>query len=172
MDSNNQTLLTVFVALTGVAVLLQAGILLGMFLVVRKSAKAILTATDDLKATVLPIVHTTHNLLERMGPQLVTVSADLADISQALRRETAATRVSVSEIMDRLNQQTKRLDQMLTGGLNYVEKAGTAIEAAVGVPVRQVNGIFAAMKAVIETYRSEVPPRRTTYSDGDKDLFI
>jgi hypothetical protein len=61
---------------------------------------------------------------------------------------------------------------MLTTGLNSVERAGLMLESAVALPVRQVNGIFAAAKAVIETYRSEIPARKPTHSSADKDLFI
>ena len=110
--------------------------------------------------------------MERLGPQLVTVSTDLADITQALRKETAATRISVSEIVERVNQQTKRLDGMLTHGLNSVEKASGVLELAVSKPVRHANGVFNAVKAVIETYRTTTPVRKTTYNGTDKDMFI
>ena len=50
---------------------------------------------------------------------------------------------------------------MLTSSLNAVDRAGNVIESAVSTPVRQANGIFAALKAVIETYRS-VDPRKSS----------
>jgi biopolymer transport protein ExbB/TolQ len=172
MDANTQTLLIVFVGLTGAAVLLQAFVLLGIFISLRKAAKSALQATEDLKATVLPMVHTTRELLDRIGPQVVTVSADVAELTRLFRKETTTAKASFSEIMDRLNKQTARLDAMLTSGLNSVERAGSLLESAVAVPVRQVTGIFNAFKAVVETYRSETPRRRQANGQEDRDLFI
>jgi len=172
MESNTQTILIVFVALTGVAVLLQACVLIAIFISLRKTAKAVLDATGDLKATVLPMVHSTRDLLERLTPQIITVSTGLSELTETLRKETAGVSFSVAEIMGRVSRQTQRLDSMLTAGLNSVERAGKVVESAVAMPVRQANGIFAAFKAVVETYRSTVPPRKAPYPDPDQDEFV
>lgn len=171
METNTQTILIVFVALTGVAVLLQAFVLLAIFLSLKKTAKSVSDASDDFKATVLPLVHSTRELMERLSPQIVTVSEGLADLTEILHKETKGVRVSVSEIMERVSRQTKRLDGMLTTGLNTVEHTAEVLETAVAKPVRQANGVFAAIKAMIETYRSPLPPRRPTY-DPENDQFV
>jgi hypothetical protein len=171
MDTNTQTILIVFVALTGVAVLLQACVLVGIYISLRKTAKSVSIVADDLKATVLPLVHSTRELMERLSPQIVTVSEGLAELTDILHKETKGVRISVSEIMERVSRQTKRLDGMLTTGLDTVERTAEVLETAVAKPVRQANGIFAAVKAIIETYRAPLPPRRPTY-DPDQDQFV
>jgi hypothetical protein len=172
MESNTQTILIIFVAFTGVAVLLQACVLFAIFISLRKTAKSVLEVTEDLRATVVPMVHSTRELLERLTPQIITVTSGLSELTETLRKETAGVSFSAAEIMGRVSRQTQRLDAMLTAGLNSVERAGQVLESAVAMPVRQVNGIFAALKAVIETYRSEVPLRRPPYPDPDQDKFI
>jgi hypothetical protein len=169
MESNTQTILIVFVAFTGAAVLLQACVLFAIFISLRKTAKAVLDATEDMKATVVPMVHSTRDLLERLTPQIITVTTGLSELTETFRKETAGVSFSVSEIMGRVSRQTQRLDSMLTTGLNSVERAGEVLESAVAMPVRQVNGILAAFKAMIETYRSPVPPRKPPYPDPDQD---
>ena len=171
METNTQTILIVFVALTGVAVLLQAFVLLAIYLSLKKTAKSVADAGEDLKTTVLPLVHSTRELMERLSPQIITVSAGLADLTEILHKETKGVRVSVSEIMERVSRQTKRLDGMLTTGLDTVERTAEVIETAVAKPVRQANGVFAAIKAIIETYRAPLPPRRPTY-DPENDQFV
>ena len=174
MESNTQTILTIFVALTGVAVLLQACVLFAIYVSLRKTAQSVQQATEDLKATLVPMVHSTRELMERITPQVVTISAGLAELTEALHKESkgvrvsvAEIRVSVAEIMERLRRQTQRLDSMLTTGLNTVEKAGSILEATVAIPVRQANGILAAVKAVIETYRSTTPRQSVRYPDPE-----
>jgi len=171
METNTLTILIVFVALTGVAVLLQAFVLLGIYLSLKKTAKSVSDVADDFKATVLPLVHSTRDLMERLSPQIVTVSEGLAEVTEILHKETKGVRVSVSEILERVSRQTKRLDSMLTAGLNTVEHTAEVLETAVAKPVRQANGVLAAIKAIVETYRAPLPPRKPTY-DPENDQFV
>jgi tetrahydromethanopterin S-methyltransferase subunit G len=165
MTSNTETLLIIFVALTGVAVLLQACVLLAIYISLKKTAKSALEASDDFKATVLPMVHSTRELVERIAPQIVTITSDLAELATVLKKEGRGVSFSAAEIMQRVGRQAERLDGMLTTGLNAVDRAGVVVESAVAAPVRQMNGILAAIKAVIETYKSDTPRRRSSPSN-------
>ena len=157
MAPHIETILTVFVAFTGIAVLLQACVLFAIFISLKKTAKTVLDSTEDFKVTVLPMVHSTRDLVERISPQVTTISAGLAELTSKIQTESHGVSVSVSEIMERVSRQTARLDHMLTGGLNTVERATEVVERSVAGPVRQVNGIMAAIRAVIDTYRTETP---------------
>jgi len=156
---DNHTLLIIFVALTGVSVLLQAIVLIGILSTVSKAARVVTESTQDLKATILPIVHSTRDLVERLSPEVTVVTAGLAELTQVVRRETKDVHFSVSEIIGRVNTQTARLDAMLTATLDVLEKTGTQLEKSIAAPVRQVNGVFAAVRAVIDTYRTTQPRR-------------
>lgn len=188
---DTQTLLIVFVGLTGMAVLLQACVLLGIFLSLRKAAKSVTDVTDDLKGTVIPLVHTSRNLMERISPQVLTISTGLAELIELVHKESSGAktsvseiRASVSEIVQRVSRQTARLDAMLTVGLDAVERTAGALETSVAAPVRQANGIVAAIKATIDTYRSwprsrpaSVPSAQPVYSnpvypDPDRDIIV
>ena len=171
----NSTWLIVFVGLTGAAVLLQACVLLGMFLALRKTAQAVTEVTSDVKATVIPLVHTTRELLERISPQIMTVSAGLAELTEVVHKETKGARVSVADITERINNQVKRIDGMLTVALDTVEKTANTIEHSVAAPVRQVNGVVAAFKAIVDTYRSSPrmqARRETPVPDPDRDVVL
>jgi hypothetical protein len=172
MTSNTETILIVFVAFTGLTFLLQACVLFAIFISLRKTAKSAMQSAEDLKATVLPMVHSARELVERISPQIITLSTDLAELTASLKKETRGVSFSVAEIMQRLSRQTERLDEMLTNGLNAVDRAGVVVEAAVAAPVRQVNGVLAAIKAIVETYRSDVPRRKTTSPNGQDGAGI
>jgi Mg2+/Co2+ transporter CorB len=168
MAWNTETLLMIFVALTGVAVLLQAFVLIAIYVSLRKAAKSAAEVSEDVKFTVLPLVHTTRELLERISPQVVTITNGLVDLTETLKREANGVTFSAHEVMQRVNEQTKRLDAMLTTGLDAVDRAGEVVESAVAAPIRQVNGILAAIKAIVASYRSNAPRPRTANSDGDR----
>jgi hypothetical protein len=166
---DTQTILIIFVGLTGFAVLLQACVLFGIFLSLRQAAKSVLQATEDLKATVVPMVHTTRELVERITPQVITISTGLSELTESLHKDSSDVRVSVGEILARINRQTERMDRMLTLGLDSVVRTGGVIEATVAAPLRQVNGVFAAAKAIVETYRSVVPRRQPIHPIPSED---
>jgi hypothetical protein len=168
MEANTQTILIVFVALTGAAVLMQALVLLGIFISLRKTAKSVAAVTEDVKTTVIPMVHTTRELLERITPQVTTISSGLAELVELVHKESSEVRVSVGEIMGRVSRQTARLDAMLTVGLDKVEQTASTLEAAAALPVRQANGIFSALKAALNAYRTTTP-RKAAYPDPDID---
>jgi hypothetical protein len=167
MALNTETLLIIFVAFTGASVLLQACVLLAIYLSLRKTAKSAMEASQDFKTTVLPMVHSTKDLVDRITPQVILISEGLAELTKTVKKETNGVSLSASEIMERVNRQTQRLDGMLTNGLDAVERAGEVVETAVAGPIRQVNGIMAAIKAMIETYRADAPPRRPVYPNAD-----
>jgi len=160
MHTDTETLLTIFVALTGVAVLLQACVLFGIFISLRKTAKSVAAVTEDLKTTVIPMIHSSRQILENITPQILSISNGLSEFTETVRRQSKGVSMSASEIMDRVNRQIQRLDGMLTVGLNAVEKAGATLESTVALPVRQANGIAAAIRAAIETYRRTPSPSR------------
>ena len=134
--------LIVFVAITGLAFLMQACMLAGILIALLKTAKKVDEISQDVKTTVLPVVHSTRDLLQKISPQVISISADIASIAKTVQGETKEVKESVNAIMDRVSRQTERLDVMLTHGLNSVEKAGSALESAVAAPVRKVNGVM------------------------------
>jgi len=162
MEANTQTILIVFVAFTALSVLLQACVLFGIYIALKKTTKTVLEVTEDLKDTVIPMVLTTREMLDRVKPQVFTITAGLAEFTETVRSETAGVTFSVVDVMQRVDRQSQRLDSMLTSTLNAIERVADILETAVAMPVRQVNGIFAAVKAVVDTYRSEGSPRRSS----------
>ena len=158
MDTN--TLLIIFVGLTGAAVLLQACVLFAIFVSLKKMAQSVMQATEDLKTTVIPMAHSTRELIDRITPQVISVSAGLADLTDLVQRESKGVRVSVSEITERISRQTARLDVILTHGLDAVEKTSSLVESTLAKPIRQANGIAAAAKAIVDTYLSYKPASR------------
>lgn len=161
---NFLTILIIFVGITGLSVLLQAFVLLGIFFSLKKTAKSVMEVTEDLKTTVVPLVQSTRQLLERVGPKVETVTTGLAELTTLAHKESKGVSVSASEILERINRQSARLDQMLTNGLDTVEKTTVVLESALATPVRQVNGILAAFKAIVDTYRSTNPRASSTAS--------
>lgn len=171
---DNNTLLLAFVAVTAVAIVLQTIILLAILVAVRKAAKAVTEDVEDLRSSVMPIIHNSRDLLARLTPKIEATMDDLSEMAHGLRIQTAEVQSSAIEIMDRLRRQTSRLDRMFTTVLDAVDRAGGFVAETVSRPMRQISGLLSSIKAIIESLRTPPPPAepRPTHSASDKDMFV
>jgi hypothetical protein len=170
----NETLTTIFIIATALAVSMQALILLGLFITVRRSVKAIHSEVEQLRTAATPILLHTRDFVTRVTPKLDAVAGDLVEMSRGLRAQTMEFQETTTEILERVHRQTGRMDTMFTSTLDKVDKASTVMNDAVTVPLKHLSGITAFAKAALESLRSTDPKPRThpTHSAADKDLFV
>ncbi|HLY43576.1 MAG TPA: hypothetical protein VKR52_20350 [Terracidiphilus sp.] len=171
--SNTQTiLLIVFVAITGLAVLLQASVLLGMFIAMRKSLKLVQENVDELRTKVLPVVTDAGDFFTRVGPKLESMATDMSSMMHDLREQGAELQESATVILEKVQRQSSRVDSMMTGFLDSVDRAGAFINDVVGAPIRQLGALAAAAKAMFGALTSRSPEPAATHASADKDLFV
>ena len=96
----------------------------------------------------------------------------MSEIAHGLRVQTDEMQTSVSELIEKVRVQTSRLDAMFTGVLDAVDRAGGFVAEAVSRPVRQLSGLVASIKAVLESLRATGEHPRQTHSADDRDMFV
>jgi hypothetical protein len=95
----------------------------------------------------MPIVHSSREFLSHIAPKIEEVVEDLAEVAYGLRMQSAET-------FEQLHRQSNRVDRMVTGALDAVDRTGNYVVGAVIRPMRQVAGVLAAIKATVESLRS------------------
>jgi methyl-accepting chemotaxis protein len=152
-----ENLLPIFVALTGAAVLLQAGLLAAMYLAMRKTSAKMEALADEVKTKALPAIDSAQALLTEMRPkveaiaeQVKTISENVADTTATVRSQIHRVDATVNEVVDRARLQVIRADDMLTRTFDRVESASEAVHKTVVSPVRQVSGIFQGLTTGLE----------------------
>jgi methyl-accepting chemotaxis protein len=197
-NSNIETLLMIFVGITAVAVLLQACVLLGIFLTVRKAVQRGQDQADDVRARLIPFLDSSKELMESgkdvvklaknliksadtliadLEPRLESAATELADMVRDVHLQANRLQASVDEVAGKARRQVDRVDQMATSTLNGLDRFGSFVNAAVNLPVRQLSGVIAAARAVLGTMRAPSPPRPRRAPQSapvaeDKDLFV
>jgi methyl-accepting chemotaxis protein len=169
---DNQTIMLAIVAVTALALLLQAFVLLAIFLTVRKAARSLKEEVRTLRAAAMPVILNTQALLTRVTPNVEATLADVAAVTHGLREHTAQVETTFKDILERLRQQSSRVDEMVSSVLDAVDRAGSFLANAVSKPARQLAGLLASFKAVIESLRSSDPALRHTRSPEDDDSFV
>jgi type IV secretory pathway VirB2 component (pilin) len=163
-----------FVAVTALAVVLQAIMLAAMFFSIRRLARRVEETTLEIRTRVAPILGRIQSIVDEVHPQLSAMVADAAHITQLARTQVQHADRVVGESLDRVRMQLVHVDQILTGALVAVEEAGTQIRRTVLGPVQSVTAVIRGIQTGLEFFRgnrrkAEAPQPAETQ---DESLFI
>ena len=167
---DSQTIQLALVAAVTVALLLQTIFLLAILSIVRKTARSLKEDVEDLRSSLMPIIYNTRDLLTRVTPQIESSMEDLAHMAHGMRRQTADLQASARDVLEHLRSQMGRVDAMVTSVLNTVDRAGVFVADTVNKPVRQLSGLLASVKAIVESLRTDESSRHAR-TPGD-DPFV
>jgi methyl-accepting chemotaxis protein len=169
-----QTAQLIFSGVAALALLLQALVLLGIFFGIRKALSSLREDFEDLRTTVTPFVKEAREVFTRVAPKIEQTTNDVAMLTQTLRTQSEDLKVASSEIIEKARRQADRIDSMTTNVLDAADRAGTFVNDAVNKPVRQISGILASIRAVVDTLRAPEPQarRRANHVPGDPEMFV
>ena len=171
---DNQTIQLAIVALVALSMLLQSVVLLAIFVILRKATRSMRDDIEDLRSSVLPVIDNVNELLARSAPKIEAAASDLAVLARNLREQTADVQTAATEILERVRRQSARVDSSLSSVFDSIDRAAGFMSGAISKPMRQLSGVLASIKAVVESLRSDThgphvpgaPPR------GDNDMFV
>lgn len=174
--TDTNTLLLVVCVIVGISALLQIGFLIGFAIMGTRALKMAKEYGDEARSLAVPALQHARELLEasksllaRLEPRLDAAATDLAEITKVAREETQKLQTSADEITERIRKQAERMDTMTTTALNSVDRVSHFLEAAVNTPVRQVTGVLAAAKAIVDSLRTPSSSRRRAPRNAHAD---
>ena len=148
----DDTLLRVFIAVTTFAVVIQAGILVGLYLSVRKSTAKMEALATEVKEKTLPTVESVQILLTEVRPKVDTIASNVAESSALVRNQLARIDATLTDALDRTRLQVIRADELLNRTMDKVEETSEMVHKTVVSPLRQVNGLMAAISTGVEVF--------------------
>ena len=169
--------LTIFIAITAAAVVLQMLILFVMCIVVFKLSARLKTVADETESRVLPLIDSARILqqevksfLETSRPKVDLILDNAAHVTTTARTDVERVQATVNDLLDRLRLQVIRADEMVTRTMDRVEETSEKVQHSVMSPVRQVSGIVQAVSVGVGTFFSNQKRRR---NGGPSDeMFI
>ena len=142
--------LTVFIALTGIAVFLQAGVLMAMYFAMRKSGERMEALASEVKTKVMPTVERAQQMMTEMGPQLEVIVDNIEGATTVIRSQIERVDATVTDAMDRARLQIIRGDELLTRTMDRVEYTSEIVQKTVVSPVRQLSGLMQGITVGLE----------------------
>jgi hypothetical protein len=147
MDDN---LLKIFIAVTTFAILIQAVILVGLFLTVIKATRKFEALATELTGKTLPTIATVQDMLVQLRPRIDVLSTNAAESSNLLRNQLARIDATLTDTLDRTRLQVIRADELLNRTMDKVEDTTEIVHKTVVSPLRQINGLMTAVTTGVE----------------------
>jgi hypothetical protein len=167
------TLVNVFIIVTAIAVVIQAGILIGLFVAVRKTSKRVESLATDVQTKALPTIETAQSMLVELRPRITDIVGNVEHSARIARAQVERLDVTVSDIVDRTRLQVIRADELVNRTMDRVEETSDLVHRTVVSPIRQLSGLMTGLSAGLEYFLGR---RRRQRGDGvgvpQDELFI
>jgi hypothetical protein len=164
-----------FVIVTALAVVLQAAILIALFLQLRRTAARVEQTLADLNARLTPILSRVQLLVEDVSPRISGIVSDASEITRLARGQAHKVDRVLTEALERLRLQLIQVDQILTGAMEAVEEAGSKLRQAVWGPMVQATALVRGIQTGLEFFRaarSGRQPVEPPSEQRDEGMFI
>ena len=170
MDSN---LLTFFVAITSIAVVIQAAILVALFLTMRNRSARALAIAEQVQSRAIPALESAQAILADAGPKIQIITNNLVEVTGTLKTEVERVDLTVADLLDRTRLQIIRADELVSRAMDRVEETTELVQHSVISPIRQISAIITGLTAGVGAFFGK---RMRTSQDGaaeqDEELFI
>ena len=168
--------LTIVIAITAAAVVLQMLILLALYLSVRKLSARLELVTDETQSRVFPLLENVKVIQEDVKvwmdtsrPKIDVILDNAAHVSTVARTDIDRVGATLNDLLDRLRLQVIRADELVTHTMDRVEETSEKVQHSVMSPVRKVSGIVQAISVGVGTFFSSQRRRNGGPSD---EMFI
>ena len=163
-----------FSIIAAIALVVQVGILIGLFLQLKRTTESINRVVNDLHTRMGPILTRTQILLDDTQPKITALVDDASHVVYLARTQAQKMDKVFSEASDRLRGQLVRADRILTGTLEAVEDAGTQMRRSFLGPVQKASAVVQGIKVGLDFLRSR-RGHKETYEERleqEDELFI
>jgi hypothetical protein len=166
---DSQTIQLIIIGVAALAVVMQAVVLIAILIAMKKAATSMHRDIQELRTSVIPLLLDSRDFFERVAPNIESTTNDVAEIVHTFREKTEAADLTVTEILEKAQLQTTRVDGMLTTALDSVEKVGVFVDKAVSKPVKQISALVAAGRAVVHSLSATAPRSHSSNGSGNHD---
>jgi len=143
-----------FSIVAAIALVVQVGILIGLFLQLRKTTESINRMVTDLHTRMGPILTRTQIMLDDTQPKISALVEDASHMVYLARVQAQKMDKVFTEASDRLRGQLVRADRILTGTLEAVEDAGAQVRRNFLGPVQKISAVVHGIKIGLDVLRS------------------
>ena len=156
--------MTLFVALTALAVMTQAAVLVAIYLTSKRLSEQVERFMKETREMMVPMKAITENLR--------TASANLVDIGLSAREQFRRVEGMVTDTGDVLHTQLERLDRVTRDVVERVNATTEIVQESVVRPAREVAAVAKGLGRGLEAFFSRRQRSTVDQAHQDEELFI
>ena len=160
-------LLTVFVALAALAMLIQAGTLLGLFLVARKLQEKVVPLIPEIEA----IIATTRRTVDNVEKHIEKIGATSSSILDVTKQQLVKVDELLTDASSRAKVQMERAELVLDDSMTRVQETVSFVQSGVVRPVREVYGVLTGIRTALAHLGRGGRPT-VDHVTSDEEMFI
>ena len=157
-------LLTLFVALTAIAVMTQAGVLVAIYLMSKRLAEQVDRFMKDTREMMLP--------MRTIAENLRTASANFVEIGLSAREQFRRVEGMVTDTGEVLHTQLERLDKVTRDVVDRINTTAEVVQESVVRPVREVSAIAKGLGRGFEALFFRRQRSTVDQAHQDEEMFI
>ena len=157
-------LLTLFVALTAIAVMTQAIVLVAIYVMSKRLSEQVERFMNETREMMAPMKGITENLR--------TASANIVEIGLSAREQFRRVESMVTDTGEVLQMQFARLDSATRDVVERVNATAQVLQDSIVRPVREVAAVAKGLGRGFETFFFRRQKKTVDQARQDEDLFI
>lgn len=160
-------LLTIFVGLASLAMIVQAAMLIGLFLAARQIQSKILSVWPQVEAA----VGVSRRTVEQVEKHIQRIGVTSIAILDVTRQQLGTINELITDASTRAKVQMERAEMVLDDSMTRVQKTVSTIQSTVLRPIREVHGILSGVRSAFSYIgRSRRPT--VDHATSDEEMFI
>jgi hypothetical protein len=157
-------LLTLFVALTAIAIVTQAGVLVGIYVMSKRLSDQVERFMKDTREMMVPIRSIAENLR--------TASANLVEIGLSARDQFRRVEAMVTDTGEALTVQLERFDRVSQNVIDRINETAEIVQDSVVRPAREVAAVAKGLSRGFGAFFFGRSRSTVDQATQDEELFI
>jgi ABC-type multidrug transport system fused ATPase/permease subunit len=167
-----ENLLTAFVGLAALAIVIQMGVLIALYVSSRKASERLQYLSKEMEENLLPVIRDTKILLAEATPKVREILENFTVLSATARQDAERISVTASEITDLVRQKMMQADELVMRTLSRVEATTENVQHAINSPIRQVSGVLTGVAAGLAEFLGSRKLQRRKNAVPRDEMFI
>lgn len=165
----------IFVVVAAVAIVIQMGLLMAMYISMKKTSDRVNAVTEAVEKRGVPLLETVSGLVTTNAPKINVILDNAMAASGTAKQQIDRLDTTVSDIVDRTRLQVIRVDELVTRTMDRVEETTDLVHHTVISPVKALAGVLSGVTTTANLLfgsKRRRPPRTPRNGGQEDEMFI
>lgn len=163
--------LTIFVAITAIAFVVEAGVMVGMYTMLGKFRREFESIRTDMLPRVDSLVQSVSDIVSNSREPIRSITANTAEVTRIVRERADYVDAVITEVADMTRAQALRLDQLVTGLTQRAQSTADVVERGIVTPVQEVSAVVKGIRAGLDSLLGRRAPHNSEIAQ-EEQMFI